>query len=204
MIDCIEKGVTTRQLILVVALLSLLLTITIWLDPFMKELIWAVPGSCACAMRWLRLKKSQYRLCQYRKSGNARETKARRGFYNGRYAGGSNFISTLNLFFVAVVGVVASGVLIYKINIWMILLIIATCGAQFCLQRALTKKQRQNLDQRTEPAAKFDYFISCARMARRQRIFSFTIWAIILFGRLPPPFAGLKNLCPVHPHLRSI
>lgn len=39
MIDCIEKGVTTRQLILVVALLSLLLTITIWLDPFMKELI---------------------------------------------------------------------------------------------------------------------------------------------------------------------
>lgn len=79
-------------------------------------------------------------------------------FYNGRYAGGSNFISTLNLFFVAVVGVVASGVLIYKINIWMILLIIATCGAQFCLQRALTKKQRQNLDQRTEPAAKFDYF----------------------------------------------
>ena len=49
-------------------------------------------------------------------------------FYNGRYAGGSNFISTLNLFFVAVVGVVASGVLIYKINIWMILLIIATCG----------------------------------------------------------------------------
>ena len=29
MIDCIEKGVTTRQLILVVALLSLLLTITI-------------------------------------------------------------------------------------------------------------------------------------------------------------------------------
>ena len=62
------------------------------------------------------------------------------------------------MFFVAVVGVVASGVLIYKINIWMILLIIATCGAQFCLQRALTKKQRQNLDQRTEPAAKFDYF----------------------------------------------
>ncbi len=57
MIDCIEKGVTTRQLILVVALLSLLLTITIWLDPFMKELILGGPGSCACAMRWLRLKK---------------------------------------------------------------------------------------------------------------------------------------------------
>ena len=39
MIDCIEKGVTTDRLILVVALLSLLLTFTIWMDPFMKELI---------------------------------------------------------------------------------------------------------------------------------------------------------------------
>ena len=33
MIDCIEKGVTTERLILVVALLSLLLTFTIWMDP---------------------------------------------------------------------------------------------------------------------------------------------------------------------------
>lgn len=81
MIDCIEKGVTTRQLILVVALLSLLLTITIWLDPFMKELI--LGGARIVRMRYAVAafkKKSQYRLCQYRKSGNARETKARRGF----------------------------------------------------------------------------------------------------------------------------
>ena len=39
MIDCIEKGVSIERLILVVALLSLLLTFTIWIDPFMKELI---------------------------------------------------------------------------------------------------------------------------------------------------------------------
>lgn len=39
MIDCIEQGVTTERLILVVALLSLLLTLTIWMDPFMQELV---------------------------------------------------------------------------------------------------------------------------------------------------------------------
>lgn len=159
MIDCIEKGVTTRQLILVVALLSLLLTITIWLDPFMKELI--LGGARIVRMRYAVAAFEKNLSTDYANIENLemREKQKRAEvFYNGRYAGGSNFISTLNLLFVAVVGVVASGVLIYKINIWMILLIIATCGAQFCLQRALTKKQRQNLDKRTEPAAKFDYF----------------------------------------------
>lgn len=159
MIDCIEKGVTTRQLILVVALLSLLLTFTIWLDPFMKELI--LGGARIVRMRYAVAAFEKNLSTDYANTENPemREKQKRAEvFYNGRYAGGANFISTLNLFFVAVVGVVASGVLIYKINIWMILLIIATCGAQFCLQRALTKKQRQNLDRRTEPAAKFDYF----------------------------------------------
>ena len=79
-------------------------------------------------------------------------------FYNGRWSGGANFIARLNQFFVAVVGVIASSVLIYKINIFMILLIIATCGAQFCIQRALTKKQHENLNKRSSPATKFDYF----------------------------------------------
>lgn len=38
-IDCINQGVTTQRLVLVIGLLSLLLTFTIWMDPFMSELI---------------------------------------------------------------------------------------------------------------------------------------------------------------------
>lgn len=117
MIDCIEKGVTTRQLILVVALLSLLLTITIWLDPFMKELI--LGGARIVRMRYAVAAFEKNLSTDYANIENLemREKQKRAEvFYNGRYAGGSNFISTLNLFFVAVVGVVASGVLIYKIK----------------------------------------------------------------------------------------
>ena len=39
MIDAINKGVTVQNMTVIVALLSLLLTLTIWLDPFMKELV---------------------------------------------------------------------------------------------------------------------------------------------------------------------
>lgn len=200
MIDCIEKGVTVGRLTLVVGLLSLLLTITIWLDPFMKELI--LGGARIVRMRYAVAAFEKNLSTDYANIENLemREKQKRAEvFYNGRYAGGSNFISTLNLFFVAVVGVVASGVLIYKINIWMILLIIATCGAQFCLQRALTKKSGKTWINARSLRRSSIIFISCARMARRQRIFSFTIWAIILFGRLPPPFAGLKKSMPGTP-----
>lgn len=39
MIDAIDNGVTVGDMTVIVALLSLLLTLTIWLDPFMKELV---------------------------------------------------------------------------------------------------------------------------------------------------------------------
>lgn len=39
MIDCITEGVTVQRLITIIGLLSLLLTLTIWIDPFMQELI---------------------------------------------------------------------------------------------------------------------------------------------------------------------
>ena len=100
MIDCIEKGVTTRQLILVVALLSLLLTITIWLDPFMKELI--LGGARIVRMRYAVAAFEKNLSTDYANIENLemREKQKRAEvFYNGRYAGGSNFISTSEFVF---------------------------------------------------------------------------------------------------------
>ncbi len=39
MIDAISKGFSLQKMTLIVALLSFLLTMTIWIDSFMKELI---------------------------------------------------------------------------------------------------------------------------------------------------------------------
>ena len=39
MIDCITDGVTINKLVLIIALLSLLITLITWLDPFMQELL---------------------------------------------------------------------------------------------------------------------------------------------------------------------
>ena len=164
MIDCITKGVSTERLIAVIGGLSLLLTLTIWLDPFMNELI--LGGARIVRMRYAVAAFEKNLRTDYVNIENLemREKQKRAEvFYNGRWSGGANFIARLNQFFVAVVGVIASSVLIYKINIFMILLIIATCGAQFCIQRALTKKQHENLNKRSGPATKFDYFYKLSK-----------------------------------------
>lgn len=159
MIDCITEGVTTKKLIEIIALLSLLLTLTIWLDPFMQEL---VRGGA-------RIVRMRYAVAAFRKSLNTdyvnieslenREVQKRaEDFYNARWSGGANFIDMLNYFCVAIVGVISSCALIYKLNTAMILLIAVTCGIEFFIQHTLTKKRRENLNAKTEPNNRFNYF----------------------------------------------
>lgn len=164
MIDCIEKGVTVERLILVVAPLSLLLTFTIWMDPFMKELI---RGGA-------RIVRMRYAVMAFRKnlstdyvnieSLESRELyKRSEAFYNARFSSGADFIEECNDFLVCVIGVIASAVLIYKINIFMIFLILLTCVGEFIILKALNKKQKATLDDSSKLSSKLDYFYKLSK-----------------------------------------
>ncbi len=164
MIDCIEKGVSIERLILVVALLSLLLTFTIWIDPFMKELI---RGGA-------RIVRMRYAVMAFRKnlstdyvsieSLEGRELHKRaEAFYNARFSSGADFIEECNNFLVCIIGVIASAVLIYKINILMILLILLTCVSEFIILKVLNKKQKAMLDDSSKLSSKLDYFYKLSK-----------------------------------------
>lgn len=159
MIDAITGGVTTQKLIMIIGMLSLLLTLTIWMDPFMQELVRG--GARIVRMRYAVMAFQKNLSTDYVniESLEKREIQKRaEDFYNGRWSGGANFIDRLNQFCVAVVGVIASSVLIYKINIFMILLIAATCIAQFFILKYLAKKQFENLGKASKPSNRFNYF----------------------------------------------
>lgn len=164
MIDCIEKGVSKERLILVVALLSLLLTFTIWIDPFMKELI---RGGA-------RIVRMRYAVMAFRKnlstdyvnieSLEGKELHKRaEAFYNARFSSGADFIEEYNDFLVCIIGVIASAVLIYKINILMILLILLTCVGEFIILKVLNKKQKAMLDDSSKLSSKLDYFYKLSK-----------------------------------------
>lgn len=170
MIDCIEKGVTTERLILVVALLSLLLTFTIWMDPFMKELI---RGGA-------RIVRMRYAVMAFRKnlstdyvnieSLEGRELHKRaEAFYNARFSSGADFIEECNNFLVCIIGVIASAVLIYKINILMILLILLTCVGEFIILKILNKKQKAMLDDSSKLSSKLDYFYKLSKSSNASK-----------------------------------
>lgn len=170
MIDCIEKGVTTERLILVVALLSLLLTFTIWMDPFMKELI----------RGGTRIVRMRYAVMAFRKnlstdyvsieSLEGRELHKRaEAFYNARFSSGADFIEECNNFLVCIIGVIASTILIYKINILMILLILLTCVGEFIILKVLNKKQKITFDDSSKLSSKLDYFYKLSKSSNASK-----------------------------------
>lgn len=163
-IDCINQGVTTQRLVFVIALLSLLLTFTIWMDPFMSELIRG--GARIVRMRYAVMAFEKNLKTDYVNIENLEKREIQKraeDFYGGRWSGGANFIDTCNQFCVCVFGVITSSFLIYKINIFMILLIFATCICQFFLLKLLNKKIRDNLDSRSKFRTRFAYFYKMSK-----------------------------------------
>lgn len=164
MVDCIEQGATIEKLVMVIALLSLLLTFTIWMDPFMSELIRG--GARIVRMRYAVMAFNKNLNTSYANIENLEKREIQKraeDFYNGRYSGGANFIDKLNQFCVCVLGVITSAVLIYKINVIMILLIIATCAGEFFILRAINKKTKENHDELSKFRTKFSYFYKVSK-----------------------------------------
>ena len=170
MIDAIDNGVTVGNMTVIVALLSLLLTLTIWLDPFMKEL---VRGGA-------RIVRMRYAVMAFRKtlttdyvnieSFEGREKQKRaEAFYNARFSSGADFVEQCAHFLVCVIGVIASSVLLYKVNYFMILLILLTCVCEFFLLKFLKAKQSETTDNYSKLSGKFEYFYKLSKNAEASK-----------------------------------
>lgn len=164
MIDCIENGVTIERLIVVVALLSVLVTITTWLSPFMNELL----------MGSARIIRMRYAVMAFNKnlhtdyinieSLEGREKNRRASdFYMHFYSAPLLFINTCSQICVCVIGLIASLTLIYRINIWMILLICITCVGEFFIVKFLNREGKESKDKTSSILIKFNYYYELSK-----------------------------------------
>ena len=170
MIDAINKRVTVQNMTVIVALLSLLLTLTIWLDPFMREL---VRGGA-------RIVRMRYAVMAFRKTlttdyvniesleGREKQKRAE-GFYNARFSTGAMFVEQCANLLVCIIGVIASSVLLYKINGFMILLVLGTCVCEFFLLKFLNTKQKETTDNYLKFSGKFEYFYNLSKNAEASK-----------------------------------
>ncbi len=201
MIDCIEEGVTVGRLTLVVALLSFLVALTTWLTPFLQELLL---GSA-------RIIRMRYAVMAFNKNLNTdyvnieslegREKNSRAmEFYRSYYSASADFLDTCNQMLVCLVGVITSLTLIYKINILMILIILATCVAEFFLLRYLNKKEKSVKDARSSIFVKFDYYYSLSKdltAAKDIRLYGFSDYFLFAVARL---ISGLEDITSKYMH----
>lgn len=188
MIDCIDKGATVGRLTLVVGLLSVLVVLTTWLAPFMQELL---NGSA-------RIIRMRYAVLAFRKNLNTDYTniespegreknKRAMEFYRSYYSGSADFLDSSNQFCVCIVGVIASLMLIYKINFIMILVILATCVCEFFLLKFLNKKEKKTKDERSSLFVRFDYYYNLCRdfsAAKDIRLYGFTDYFMSAVARI--------------------
>ena len=188
MIDCIDKGATVGRLTLVVGLLSVLVVLTTWLAPFMQELL---NGSA-------RIIRMRYAVLAFRKNLNTDYTnienpegreknKRAMEFYRSYYSGSADFLDSSNQFCVCIVGVIASLMLIYKINFIMILVILATCVCEFFLLKFLNKKEKKTKDERSSVFVRFDYYYNLCpdfSAAKDIRLYGFTDYFMSAVARI--------------------
>ena len=164
MIDCIQNGVTIERLIIVVALLSALVTITTWLAPFMNELLY---GSG-------RIIRMRYAVMAFRKNLNTdyinieslkgrEKNKRAADFYYYYNSAPQMFISICSQICVSVIGLAASLALISRINIWMILLICFTCVGEFFIAKYLNNIDKNSKDKTSSVVVKFNYYYELSK-----------------------------------------
>lgn len=201
MIDCIKEGATVNRLIFVVALLSILVTLTTWLTPFLQELL---NGSA-------RIIRMRYAVMAFQKNLNAdyiqieslkgrEKNKRAMEFYRSYYSSSADFIETFNQLLVCFVGVITSLALIYKINIFMILIILVTCVAEFFLLKYLNKKEKGVKDSRSSIFVKLDYYYSLSKdltAAKDIRMYGFNDYFVFSVAKL---IQALENITSKYMH----
>lgn len=164
MIDCIEQGVTVGRLTFVVALLSVFVALTTWLDPFLLEIM---NGSA----RNIRMR---YAVQCFKRTLNAdymeieslegrEDVKRATQFFIGYYSGSAYFVEVITGILVCLIGVVSSLALIYKINFGMILIILFTCVGEFFLLKFITKKSNDLKSDSRSFWVRFDYFYELSK-----------------------------------------
>lgn len=187
-IDCINRKASVKELTVTVALLSVGVTLTTWLGPFLLELL---SGSArVIRMRYAVKAFGKNLTADYRKiealEGREKNKRAAE-FYQSYYSAASAFIEVLNQAAVCIIGVIASMALIYKINVLMILLILLTCVGEFFLLRFLNAREKSVKNERNSVFVKLDYYYELSRngeAAKDIRLYGFSDYFISLYARL--------------------
>lgn len=187
-IDSINNDLSLNKLIEIVLFLSMFLTVIVWLDPFMNELL---EGS----MKIIRMKyaiqafqKNLYIPYEWSESINGQKSyNNAENFYRSYDSSCINFIRKLNQLCVCLIGSVSSIILISKVSIKIIILIFIPCIIEFIIIHFLNKTEYNIRLERNKYFTKFKYYYNQSKdfsKSKDIRIYGFNDIFIKLMAEL--------------------
>lgn len=197
MMDSIAEQVSVQTLVLRVALLCLGIAGASWISPFMQQ---KLNGSS-------QILRMRYAVLSFQKTMSAdfvdveslagRERLERSGtFVNGNYSGAQEFCDVVCSLSQCVFGILTSVALLYKLPVFMLVLITATCLLEFLLDRLEYRADKNMREKRTNVALKFNYFYRTSHefaAGKDIRLYSLGDWFLKLTADLLAAYTKLMQ-----------
>lgn len=159
MMDSIQAQVSVSTLVLRVALLCLGIAGASWIAPFMEQKL--LGSSQILRMRYAVLSFEKTMSADFVdvESLQGRERLERSGtFVNGNYSGAQHFCDVVCGLSQAVFGIITSVALLYKLPVFMLVLILVTCLLGFFLDQAAYRADKRTREDSNPLLLKFNYF----------------------------------------------
>lgn len=159
MMDSIQAQVSVSTLVLRVALLCLGIAGASWIAPFMEQKL--LGSSQILRMRYAVLSFEKTMSADFVdvESLKGRERLERSGtFVNGNYSGAQHFCDVVCGLSQAVFGIITSVALLYKLPVFMLVLILVTCLLGFFLDQATYRADKRTREDSNPLLLKFNYF----------------------------------------------
>lgn len=159
MMDSIQAQVSVSTLVLRVALLCLGIAGASWIAPFMEQKL--LGSSQILRMRYAVLSFEKTMSADFVdvESLQGRERLERSGtFVNGNYSGAQHFCDVVCGLSQAVFGIITSVALLYKLPVFMLVLILVTCLLGFFLDQATYRADKRTREDSNPLLLKFNYF----------------------------------------------
>lgn len=196
-IDCINSNASISKIIETIAALSILLAITTWIAPFMKELLDGTSRIVRMKYAVSAFKKNLYTSYVNIESFSGRNANMRASdFYKSNHSSAATFIELCTQCAVSILGIISAMLLIYQVNIFIIIIVLISCITEFLLLKHLNKKNLEIMNKRSELFSKLYYFYFLSKepnIAKDLYIYNFKDYFINCCNRIIYKFEKLTK-----------
>lgn len=200
LIDAIESEKSSSYILLIVALLSVLLAMLSWIDPFLKEKINASATNMLTKYRLLAFEKLLHMDYDNIESYNGRNLYERSQVFAGM---GSRGVSAKTLpqmvvqLFANMLGIFTYSVLLLKLNPALVIIVLVTCIFEYLLVRWM---ERTKIEHRNKESGVYMHFWYISRMAidsksgKDIRLYNAERWLISIIAKISKQYADLMDI----------